>query len=74
MSGCNQPTITDAAFENLIGIRTLNMSLCSQTTITDEGFANLAAGGGGGAGDHPGGLWRGADSGWQWQQRHCCCQ
>ena len=41
MSGCRQATITDAAFENLKGIRELNMSLCKQATITDAAFEHL---------------------------------
>jgi hypothetical protein len=41
MSGCSQPTITDAAFVHLKGIHTLNMSECSQLTITDSAFVHL---------------------------------
>jgi hypothetical protein len=34
--------ITDAAFANLAGIHTLDMSFCNQGTITDAAFAHLA--------------------------------
>jgi hypothetical protein len=38
MSGCDQASITDAAFAHLRGIHTLNMSRCWQDTITDAAF------------------------------------
>jgi hypothetical protein len=41
MAGCAQATITDAAFRNLRGIHTLDMSGCNQPRITDAAFANL---------------------------------
>ena len=41
MGGCNQATITDAAFVHLRGIHTLGMAGCSQVTITDAAFTHL---------------------------------
>ena len=41
MDGCDQPTITDAAFLYLKGIHSLSMKGCSQHTITDAAFAHL---------------------------------
>ena len=42
MYGCNQPTITDAAFVHLKGIHTLDMWGCRQSTITDTALSHLA--------------------------------
>jgi hypothetical protein len=41
MSGCDQETITDAAFVHLAGINALYMSDCSQATITNKAFLCL---------------------------------
>ena len=41
MSGCNQPTIMDAAFVHIEGIHMLNMYYCDQPTITDAAFVHL---------------------------------
>jgi hypothetical protein len=41
MQGCNQPTITDAAFVNLRGIHTLDMYGCNQPTITVAALVHL---------------------------------
>jgi hypothetical protein len=41
MDRCNQETITDAAFENLREIHTLNMTGCTQKTITSSVFDML---------------------------------
>ena len=42
MLDCDQPTITDAAFVHLRGIRTLVLDECSQATITGASFSSLA--------------------------------
>ena len=41
MCGCDQVTITDAAFVHLRGIQSLDMRLCNQATITDAAFEHL---------------------------------
>jgi hypothetical protein len=41
MVGCNQPTISDAAFAHLAGIHTLWMNGCNQDTITGATFERL---------------------------------
>ena len=41
MSGCDQATITDAAFEHLKGIHSLVMENCTQATITGAGLEHL---------------------------------
>ena len=42
LSGCEQDTITDAAFVPLTGIQSLDMTRCNQPSITDAAFAPLA--------------------------------
>ena len=41
MAFCDQPTITDAAFVHLSGIKVLNMRFCKQPTITGATFEHL---------------------------------
>ena len=45
MHGCDQDTITDAAFVHLAGVHTLHMSECTQDTITDACRRRLRAAG-----------------------------
>jgi len=42
MAGCNQPTITGAAFVHLKGAHTLDMAGCDQPTITNATLSYLA--------------------------------
>ena len=41
LGGCDQATITDAAFVHLGGIQSLNMRYCNQVTIKDAAFLHL---------------------------------
>ena len=42
MGGCNQATITDAAFVHVRGLQTLYMRCCDQATITDAALCICA--------------------------------
>ena len=42
MWGCDQLTITDAAFAHLKGIHTLDMGFCNQPSISDAALSHLA--------------------------------
>ena len=41
MGGCDQDTITDAAFAHLAGVHTLDVAGCYQAGLTDAAFSHL---------------------------------